>query len=66
MNVYERLKMNVTKNRKINEGIYSESYTPIKSDPQDFISETMDKYLLKKKKKKKKKKHIYIYTKTYN
>lgn len=44
MNVYERLKMNVTKNRKINEGIYSESYTPIKSDPQDFISETMDKF----------------------
>jgi len=45
MNVYERLKMNVSRNNKVGEDIYKDaSYLPTKSDPKDFISEAMDKF----------------------
>jgi len=45
VNVYERLKMNVDKNSSDKNGLYSGlPYIPTKGDPNDYITETMDKY----------------------
>jgi len=41
--VYDRLKMNIDKSRA-NSSLYSGlTYLPTKSDPEDFITESMDK-----------------------
>eukprot|EP00833_Pecoramyces_ruminatium_P017005 jgi/Orpsp1_1/1191037/evm.model.d7180000083071.1 len=53
MNVYERLKMNVDKSDANKTKLYSDlPYIPTKSDPNDFITETMDKFRDNKESKK--------------
>ncbi|ORX87515.1 hypothetical protein BCR32DRAFT_289336 [Anaeromyces robustus] len=53
VNIYERLKVNVDKSNADKNQIYSGlSYIPNKSDPNDFITEHMDKYRDNKESKK--------------
>ncbi|ORX43751.1 hypothetical protein BCR36DRAFT_415350 [Piromyces finnis] len=52
-NVYDKLKINVDKSSSDDNKLYSGlPYIPIKNDPDDYISETMDKYRDNKESKK--------------